>query len=505
MSVDQTGPSASASAESVEGKGLKGGTLGLSGATVMGLASVAPMYSLTATVGFVVAAVGVYAPAVMLFAFIPMLFVAYGYRELNNAVPDCGTSFTWGVKAFGPYVGWMAGWGLIIASVVSLSSYAQVIGSTFFEIFGSDLAQSTFWVSAVGIIFMVVMAYVSIRGMEGSEHLQMVLVILQYIAIALLGVSALWAVYHNNGQDGSIEPSLSWLNPFEIDSFTDFTKGILLCLFIYWGWDTILSLNEETKDPEKTPGRAAILATVILLGGYLFLTTATVSYAGVGNTGIGLNNPVTQDSVLPAIALPLLGQWGNIFIIIVIMLSTIATAQTTILPTARSTLAMAVYKALPDRFAKIHPKYMTPVFSTVMTCAVGIFIYVALALFSDSVLEDTVSSVSLGIAFYYGITAFSCVWFYRRQSLKSAHGFVFQFLLPLLGGLMLAGAFFISAYQMWSPDYGNTSLWDVGTVFIIGVGSLLFGVVLMLLWQWRQPAFFRGETLRADTPVLAPE
>ena len=88
-----------------EGKGLAAGTLGLWGSTVIGLASTAPVYSLVATLGFVVLAVGAQAPIAFVVAFMPMLFIAFAYRELNNAVPDCGTTFTWGTKAFGPWVG----------------------------------------------------------------------------------------------------------------------------------------------------------------------------------------------------------------------------------------------------------------------------------------------------------------------------------------------------------------------------------------------------------------
>jgi hypothetical protein len=80
-----------------------------------------------------------------------------------------------------------------------------------------------------------------------------------------------------------------------------------------------------------------------------------------------------------------------------------------------------------------------------------------------------------------------------------------KFLLPLLGGLMLAFAFIASAIQMFSPDYTGTDIWGIGSVFVIGVGSLAVGVVVMFVWQLRQPAFFRGETLRHDTPLLAPE
>jgi hypothetical protein len=58
---------------------------------------------------------------------------------------------------------------------------------------------------------------------------------------------------------------------------------------------------------------------------------------------------------------------------------------------------------------------------------------------------------------------------------------------------------------MLDPDYGYTTLFGIGGVFVMGIGSLLIGVVFMYLWQWKAPPFFRGETLHHDTPVLVPE
>src|SRR6187401_2276157 len=109
-----------------DGKGLAVGTLGLAGSVVIGLASTAPVYSLVATLGFVVLAVGAQAPIAFIIAFVPMFFVAFAYRELNRAVPDCGTTFTWATKAFGPRVGWMGGCGVAVAGMVVLANLAQI-------------------------------------------------------------------------------------------------------------------------------------------------------------------------------------------------------------------------------------------------------------------------------------------------------------------------------------------------------------------------------------------
>ncbi len=491
--------------DGVEEKGLRAGTLGLMGATVIGLASTAPVYSLAATIGLVVAAVGVYAPAFMLIAFVPMLLTAFAYRELNNVIPDCGTVFTWGTKAFGPHLGWMGGWAVAVTGTIFLGSAAQVTGTYLFDLIGADsLVNSKLAVAAVGCAFIVLMTYIAYRGLEIAAWMQTVLVALQYIALAMLSIACLYAVFSGNGSEGSLTPEWNWLNPFNVD-FSSFVQAFLLCLFIYWGWDAILAVNEETKDPEKTPGRAALIATVVLLVGYTVVTISTVSYAGVGEEGIGLANPAIQDDIFNAIALPLVGQWGTAFILLVTLISTAASAQTTILPTARGTLSMAVYKALPSKFAQVNPKFMTPGFSTFVTCTIGLTFYVIMTFVSDNILQDTISSISLSIAFYYALTAFACAWYFRKEAFSSARSFFMMFLFPLIGGLILILIFIFSAYYMWNPDYGNSSLWGVGTVFIIGVGSLAVGVVLMLLWQMKAPAFFRGETLKHDTPVLAPD
>src|SRR5246127_3527586 len=94
-------------------KGLKPGALGLVAATVMGVASTAPAYSLAATLGLIVAVVGLGAPIVAVIAFVPIFLTSIGYSELNKADRGCGTTFTWGSRAFGPRTGWAGGWGLV--------------------------------------------------------------------------------------------------------------------------------------------------------------------------------------------------------------------------------------------------------------------------------------------------------------------------------------------------------------------------------------------------------
>ena len=132
-------------APAVGGKGLQAGALGLVGNIVIGLAAVAPAYSLAATLGYVVLAVGEKAPSMFLLAFIPMLLVAFAYKELSQDTPDCGTTFTWGTKAFGPWIGWIGGWGLAVSAIIVLANVAEVAAIYMFKFLGLDDLAENLW------------------------------------------------------------------------------------------------------------------------------------------------------------------------------------------------------------------------------------------------------------------------------------------------------------------------------------------------------------------------
>jgi amino acid transporter len=489
-----------------QGKGLAAGTLGLWGSTVIGLASTAPVYSLVATLGFVVLAVGAQAPIAFIVAFVPMLFIAFAYRELNRAVPDCGTTFTWGTKAFGPVVGWLGGWGVAVAGMVVLANLAQIAGIYLWALIGDgSLSENVPLVTATGVLFIAAMTWVSWRGVEIGERIQNVLLAIQYLALAVFVIAAL-SHYFAGTAPGATPISAEWFNPFAFTDFDGFTEAVLLALFIYWGWDTCLALNEETRDPKRIPGLAALLTTVILLVTYVGVTVAAMMYAGLGESGTGLGNEANADDVFLAIKDGLLGPFGWV-LVVAVLISAVSSTQTTILPTARGTLSMAAYKALPRRFMTVHPRYRTPSFSTIVMGVVASVYYIGMTLISDNILQDSILSLGLAIAFYYAITGFACVWYFRRDLLTSVRDFVFKGLLPLLGALMLAFAFVKSAIDMYDVDYGYTVLLGVGGTFGIGIGALALGVVLMLLW-WafpRSKPFFRGESLNRDTPVLVPD
>ena len=167
-------PAATGVAGEPGAKGLKGGALGFISSVVIGVASTAPAYSLAASLGAVVVAVGIQSPAVMLVAFVPMLFIAAAYYYLNRADPDCGTTFSWVTRAMGPRVGWIGGWGIVVADIIVMANLSQIAGLYTFSLFGID-NPAPLAVLAVGVAWIVVMTWICYIGIEVSARVQVAL------------------------------------------------------------------------------------------------------------------------------------------------------------------------------------------------------------------------------------------------------------------------------------------------------------------------------------------
>ena len=503
-------------------KGLKSGALGLVSTTVMGVASTAPAYSLAATLGFIVAVVGLGSPIVAVIAFIPIFLTSIGYSEMNKADPDCGTTFTWGARAFGPKTGWAGGWAIVASDVMVMASLAQVAGQYVFLLFGAKGIGSNAtsgWVLLVGLIWIASMTYICYRGIEVSAMFQRVLLGVELVMLLVFSLTALIRVWSGNHPARSIVPSWSWFNPMQ-GGFSGFVSGIILMLFIYWGWDTAVAVNEETKDPDKTPGRAAILSTVILLVTYFIVILAAQSFAGVGTTGIGLGNSNNTSDVISILGDAVFGGSGiGVFLarllVLMVLTSAAASTQTTILPTARTTLSMATYRAIPKSFAKIHPRYLTPTVSTIVMGAASAVLYVIMNYISGGfVIADAVTAIGLYIAFYYGLTGFACAWYYRKTLRQSQRNLWMRGILPALGGLIMYAAGGWSLWADWDVASTNSYTswlmpfwphWYIGGAFVIAFLSALVGLICGIWIRFAMPAYFRKQTLTRTTPTLAPE
>ena len=481
-------------------KGLKGGALGFLATVVIGVASTAPAYSLAVTIGLVAAAVGVISPFVVVIAFVPMLFIAIAYYYLNRADPDCGTSFSWVSKAMGPWAGWMAGWAIIVADIVVMASLAEIASQYTYSLVGID--TTTFdepWgsiaVVGLGVLFIAVLTWICYVGIEVSARTQLVLLGTELAALAIFAVVALVRVYGGAFADATT-PSVDWFNPAGIDSGA-LATGMLLVLFIYWGWDTSATVNEETKDATETPGRAAVLATVVLVVTYVLVTVAAQAVHGAAFlAGQG------DVDILGALANDVLGSPLDKLVILAVLTSAAASTQTTILPTARTALSMGAKRALPAYWARTHERYLTPSSATLWMGALSAVWYVGLKIVSENVFYDAILALGLMIAFYYGLTGYACAIYYRHRLLNSLKDFVMLGLLPVAGGVMLTWAFVRSVADLADPANSTSgeAWFGLGPPLVITMGFAILGVVLMILQAIREPAFFRRPLETSDEP-----
>ncbi len=557
-SAAEAAPTAAVASEG--DKGLKAGALGFLSNVVIGVASTAPGYSLAAVLGFVAIEVGFQSPAILWLAFIPMLFISAAYYYMNRADPDCGTSFTWLTNTVGPRTGWMTGWAIIMADLFVMANLAQIAGLYTFLLVGwQSAADSTFAVTVVGVIWIAVMTWICVVGIELSARTQFFLLAAEVAALAAFSIVALVKVYATD-VTGSVLPSLSWFNPLDIPSGSALAAGLILAIFIYWGWDTTVTVNEESENSAETPGKAAVTATIVLVLIYVVVSTAAQAYAGLHEL------THNADDVLSALGKDVFGSPLDKILIIAVLTSASASTQTTILPSSRTSLSMAFAKAIPKHFGHVHERFQTPDYSTWWFGIGSIVWYVGLTLISENILFDSIAALGLMIAFYYALTGFAAPIYYRNELFngpgavrtvgigvfggmallglgffvadiwstqgnawtalfdkssfanlvatvcawvgtagivvgtitavarnRSLKNLILVGVASTVGGLVLAWAFFKSAIDLSDPANSESgdSWFGLGPPFVIGIGSLLVGVLLMLIWERTNPDFFK--------------
>ncbi|MGI9126184.1 MAG: APC family permease, partial [Mycobacterium sp.] len=357
--------------------------------------------------------------------------------------------------------------------------------------------------------------WIAYRGITTTEKVQFALVGFQLTMLLVFSVVAVIKATSGDGFNWrtamSETPDLPmpvehlaglWFSPAGL-TLSAFIAGLSGSIFAFWGWDTCLTVNEESKGSDKTPGRAALLTVLSILATYLIVSISAVMFAGIGTEGIGLGNEKIAHNVFGALAEPVLGNPWHTLLYLAVLASSVASLITTFLPSSRTMLGMATYKALPARFGSIHPRYLTPSYATVVAGVFAGGFYAVMMFLSENALTDTIYSLGIMICFYYGLTAFACIWFFRRELFADVKSFIFKLIFPLLGGIGLFAVLIVTLHDSASPEYGSgASVFGVGLVLVLGLGLILLGLALMLTWRGVQPAFFRGETLRHDTPAI---
>ncbi|MFE6905730.1 APC family permease [Streptomyces erythrochromogenes] len=483
---------------------LRPNAIGFVDALAIGLNATSPAYSLAAVIGPIVALVGVHAPGVMLASFVPMVLIASAFYYLNRADPDCGTTFSWVTRALGPTTGWLGGWAITMTGVLVVGSLADVAVNFGLLAVGLDgLAGDTLVRQALTVLVIVVMAALCVRDTQAAARLQNVLVLLQTVCLFVFAGVALYRVYAGTASLDAVRPAAGWLDPFAAGG-TALTGGLLLGVFVYWGWESAVNLTEETKDPSSAPGRAGIWSTVVLLATYVSVAFAVVAFAGTGYLAAHADD---EEAVFASLAREALGGWDWI-VLLAVATSALASTQTTIIPASRTALSMARRHALPSRFGLVHPRYRTPAVSTWWVAGTATVWYLLIHRISENALADSLTALSLLIAFYYALTGIACAVYHRRRLTSGLREFLLVGAGPLVGAGMLVWLLVEAVADMADPanSSGGAAWFGMGPPLVIALGLSLVGVALMLARRAASGRFWteRPTTAPAGAPARTP-
>jgi amino acid transporter len=166
--------------------------------------------------------------------------------------------------------------------------------------------------------------------------------------------------------------------------------------------------------------------------------------------------------------------------ILAVLSSTVATTQTTLLPSSRLSFSMARDGVFPGWFGRVHRSWRTPWVGTILSSTVAaiiILLTVTVDYFNNNIFANLILDIGILVALYYGVTGIASAWAFRKVLFTSITRFLFAGLLPLVGGLVL----FFFAYAVLVPSslpFGQAEDWATGLPILVTVGV---GLPLVLL------------------------
>ncbi|MET9437142.1 APC family permease [Streptomyces sp. NPDC006551] len=455
------------------GGGLRAGALGTFDSIVMAVAGCGPAYTVAATIPALVLAVGVAAPAVLLYCALPMVGIALAFRHLGRLDVNAGATYTWAARALHPFLGFLGGWALVVATTVFLVSATVPAGAATLALLDPEWAGDTTLATVVGVGWFLLMAGVVALGARISPYTRRVLTGAQLVLLIGFAVAAL-------AKDGNAaDPSLSWFGFSHFDATHTFVGGALIAGVSYWGWDVTSNLSEETRNSRRAFGLGGLVGVLVSFAVFVVFTLAATVLLG---TDAVRENPEGFLTLLGEAVWP---GWGGRLLVLAVMLSMIATLETALLQATRTLFAMGRDRTVPAVFSRIHREWRTPWVATVTVAAVALFLVVVSATVGSGTqfVRDAVSGIGLPIAFYYALAGLSAVVAYRKVLFTSVGNLLFLGLWPLGGALFMMWIFAVSL-----PELSRASL-------AIGLGALGLGVVPMSLSWFQGSSYFRPRPL----------
>ena len=406
---------------------LKANALSLGDAIVLGLASSAPAQTIAVALPALVAAVGYAGLLPIACAFVPMLGIALAYQRLNRWEQSAGATYTWVSKALHPYLGFVAGWMILLYYTLGTTSTTVPAGTYTLQLIAPAMANNKLAAVAVGGLWNLTVTFLLLAGIEFAARFQRVLAVFECLVLfffAILGVRALVSGH------AAVPVTREWFSVSGAGGVKGFVAGILIAVFMYSGWDAAIYVNEETKDKEANPGRAALSSVVILLFVYALITFA---YQGIVSRSALQNS---AGNALAVIAQRLMPGPSSLLLSLVVLLGTVACLQVAIVSSSRLGFAMAKDRVMPPFFRIVHPRTGSPWAVTLFMGGINL-IFLMLTAFeaggTREVLSNIASALGIIASLFYALTAIAAVWQYRAVLFRNVGNFVLGGLWPALG------------------------------------------------------------------------
>jgi amino acid transporter len=447
--------------------GLRAAALGLGESVVMGVAGSGPAYSVATTAAVLIGAVGMLAPASLLYCGLIMFGIVFAFRQLNRLEPNAGATYSWVTSIFSPAIGFFAGWAVIVGSVLFMVSGTLPAASATLKLLQPGLADNQTAVTLTAAGWMVVIGAIVAKGIKLSSYTQIAFTVFEVGVLALLVVLAA----------AGFVPAAHAYSPtwFTGAGFTPglFASGAAIALFAFSGWDVTVNLNEETRDGGRIAGLGSIAAaaiTLVLLVGFNAVALGVLTDSEIDQAGVNIVLALAE-KLIP-------GPWAYVAVIAV-MLSTVGTLETSILQFTRTVLAMGRDNVLHPRYARLHQTYRTPWLATLLITMLGLLLLLLSSYLSGikTVIGDSVNALGFQIAFYYGLAGLACAWHFRKQALTGLGQFILLLAWPLLG---VGFCLFIAVYNV--PTFDRTTN-------VVGLGGIAIGIIPYLASRLRSARY----------------
>lgn len=374
------------------------------------------------------AAVGSFAPILMLLGGLLFLPLALVFAWLATRFDQSGGPVLYGKSAFGSFAGFQAGWGRYASGAVAMAANTHVMVSYFAALF--PVLQDEFLATVVAVVVIAALTLINLFSMRGSVNSLGGLTALKLVPLAILVGAALFGNYDS--------PAIV------LPEFSEVETVVLLLFYAFIGFEGVAVVAGELRDPKRDLPRVliAILAGVTLL--YAIIIWA---YLAIGA------QPGAEESALAASAGAALGNIGTIMIVLGAGFSILANSFSGVVVVPRMAYGMAQQGMLPAWFERIHPRYLTPANAIVFYGAVSCLC----AMWGGFLVLAAASTLSRLLG--YIITAAALPVIEKREGDASV--------LRNLVALIALGS------SIWIASHASAEAWTVFAVLLV-VGTILY-------------------------------